>query len=510
MAVANLLGADFVSDKPYFPRPSNPNEKIYVIFDPPHMIKLLRKYLSLQKLQYGNHKMDWSLLEQLAEKQDTDNFSLTDKLTRNHISWMNHKMNVKKAVQIFSNENADALEQLCEDHYEDFIGCEKFVEFLRLANNILDVMNYAEVGKTDDNFKQPISPSTIGKITQLFDSFKIFVDEMTIEIKRKNKVMRLPAKKQMGFMGLLINCQSMIGIFKDYFERLNFPVFYPFQCCQDSLETFFSLIRHCLGANNNPTVQQFMSAYRKLLFCTPHISKVVKTNCDIDLPNELLTVSSESSTDTTAKRNWLRTDTILRAQAAEIQMDIFSHMNFQIEDQDPYEQHIYGLIASAVEKDITQHIQKQTASGCIHCLNIFDENEKISDSLIEKKIRRHEKIKQPCSSTLQIIFICEKINDELQSTPDISYQSLAKTTLTNILLFEDAFYEKTDFETHVHEPGQNTEKSHITHKEAFLLKVICTYLDIKSKRICKLISMEEQAESQKQRNERRARILAGK
>lgn len=39
-------------------------------------------------------------------------------------------MNVKKAAQIFSNENCDASEQLREDGYEQFIDSKKLAEFL--------------------------------------------------------------------------------------------------------------------------------------------------------------------------------------------------------------------------------------------------------------------------------------------------------------------------------------------------------------------------------------------
>lgn len=107
--LAELLGANFKAKRPYFPRPSDPTERIYVIFDAPHMMKLLRKYLSEQRLQHGDYEMLWELLKNLAEKQDRDNFSLTKKLTRSHIFWKDHKMNVKKAVQIFSNENAEVV-----------------------------------------------------------------------------------------------------------------------------------------------------------------------------------------------------------------------------------------------------------------------------------------------------------------------------------------------------------------------------------------------------------------
>lgn len=68
IAVAKLLGADFKSEKPFFPRPGKPNEKIYVVFDPSHMIKLVRKYFSEHQLYYHGDKLRWDLLVKLANK----------------------------------------------------------------------------------------------------------------------------------------------------------------------------------------------------------------------------------------------------------------------------------------------------------------------------------------------------------------------------------------------------------------------------------------------------------
>lgn len=66
--VAQLLGANFENNQPFFPRPSQPNQKIYILFDPPHMIKLLRKYFAEQQLQHENDDIKWELLEKLAKK----------------------------------------------------------------------------------------------------------------------------------------------------------------------------------------------------------------------------------------------------------------------------------------------------------------------------------------------------------------------------------------------------------------------------------------------------------
>lgn len=108
------------------------------------MCKLLRRYFAELELHHDDHKLDWGLMIKLAEKQDSENFSLGNMLSKYHIKYQDRKMNVRLAVETFSNSVADTLEQLCEDNYEGFIGCEKTVKFLRLTNNVFDVMNYGE------------------------------------------------------------------------------------------------------------------------------------------------------------------------------------------------------------------------------------------------------------------------------------------------------------------------------------------------------------------------------
>lgn len=506
LAVAKLLGANFDDNKPYFQRPSNPKENIYIIFDPPHMIKLLRKYLSEQNLQHGEHKMEWELLKKLAAKQGSENFSLTNKPTQNHILWKDHKMNVKKAVQIFSNENADALQQLCEDLYDDFIGCGKFTEFLRLTNNIFDIMNFGECKKTDHHFKQPLCPSTIGKFRELFDSFKRFVFGMTIEIKRKKNVSRVPVVTQMGFVGLLINIESTIGIYEDYVKQTKSCVFYTFQYGQDNLETYFSLIRASLGCNNNPNAEQFQCAYRKLLFCAPHISGSVNTNCNVEFPKQLLNVSSSSSNIMSVPQCSMQISKILLARSIEIEIDYSTLINSELE---PYEQHVYALMASAVETEIIQRYQKQTTASCQDCLSVFSQNSKISDDLVAKKISRGLLHAQPCLSTLNIILATEEINKNLQSIENLNYVCAAKT-IFNLIVFQNEtsdLYKSSDFDPHQQNEVHNIP---ITHKEKFILQVIHTFLTMKSKLICHRISMEEQAEDRNKRLNKRIRILTGK
>lgn len=68
IASYEILGADFRAYKPYFASPSHPDRNIYIIFDPPHMLKLIRKDFSNHKLYFKNDPLRWDLLEKLAAK----------------------------------------------------------------------------------------------------------------------------------------------------------------------------------------------------------------------------------------------------------------------------------------------------------------------------------------------------------------------------------------------------------------------------------------------------------
>lgn len=254
ITVAKLLGADFKSEKPFIT--VRPGEKIYIIFDPCHMLKLIRKYFAYKKMFYKEDELKWTLIETLARKQDNDNFEMGNKLSRDHITFSSAPMNVLLAVQTISNSVADSLEQLCEDGYSEFIGCESTVRFIRLCNNLFDVMNYGEGKPSNEHFKQPLCAANIEKFRRLFKEFEEFVKHITVaeykcSKKEKNTICTrkpvLNSVSSCGFLGFLVNIQSVLGIYRDYVENGPFETFGAFQFSQDHLETYFSLIRSALG-----------------------------------------------------------------------------------------------------------------------------------------------------------------------------------------------------------------------------------------------------------------------
>lgn len=245
LTVAELLGADFEKNKPYFGSPTYAQSKIFIIFDPPHMLKLIRNHFSRDKIYHNNSLLDWNLLKLLVKKQSMDNFNLCNKLTQRHIDWYQKPMNVKLAAQTISRSVADTLQQLRDDQYEEFKDCTETVEFLRIINDGFDVQNVAEKNSSDLIFKQPICNGTVGTIFAFGRKLQQYISELTIQRGAK-RIPILKSQQKMGFFGFYYNFQSMEGIYEDFVKSGPLTQFFTFQFSQDHIETFFSLIRYVI------------------------------------------------------------------------------------------------------------------------------------------------------------------------------------------------------------------------------------------------------------------------
>lgn len=99
------------SISPYF-RNQDTDERIYVFYDAPHMIKLIRNCLGDKQVLYDkfNRKIEWKFIERLYRSKKGDLAS--HKLTKKHINWESNKMNVSLATQTISNSVAESMEKL--------------------------------------------------------------------------------------------------------------------------------------------------------------------------------------------------------------------------------------------------------------------------------------------------------------------------------------------------------------------------------------------------------------
>lgn len=484
VTVAELLGARFNEKKPYFCSPTYPEKKIYFIFDPPHMIKLVRKHFSTGNLYHQNQLLDWDLLRTLVEKQSSENFNFCNKMTHRHINWSQRPMNVKLAVETISKSVADCLEQLRSDGYEEFKDCEKTVEFLRFFNNAFDILNFAKKiwSNNDNNYKQPICEATAEKNFSFLRNFNEFVGDLNFHVTMKNgKICSKPILKSrayMGFFGFSVDAISLEGIYEDFVKNGPLEEFYTMQFSQDHIETFFSLVRNSQGRNDNPNTIEFRSAFRKLLVCHP-----LTTSADhnvISNATEILTVSS------TAKKRPTPADSV-ESLELELEVDYEEIILNEIESMDPYNQHVCAYVALKIEERITKTMNRPNKNNCSECASVFAQNDKINDDLLAMKNNGFVQAQQPCESTLKIVIFSNALMKIMSSNDQGKrFDTVWKTIHGNLDI--DDLYNGSNFE---HNNVEQQVGCTSNHKEKFVIEVLKTLLTLKSEKIGQRITDEE-------------------
>lgn len=274
------LGANMNVDSldPSFPHPADSDQKVHVLLDICHMLKLLRNCFADGKvLQTEDGRLiKWEYIEELNNLQNREGLRLGNKLKNAHIMWRKQKMKVNLAAQVFSSSVADALEY-CNKKLKmvQFQGCEATVEFLRYVDSAFDVLNSRNpLGK---GFKAPMRKTNQERWQKILQEARKFLLGLQSQL---GKPMYLGQRKT-GFVGFVASIDSCMKLFSVLVDAPNSPMSYllTYKFSQDHLELFFAAVRSCGGFNNNPTARQFQACYKRLLM--RHNIKNGNGNCSI-------------------------------------------------------------------------------------------------------------------------------------------------------------------------------------------------------------------------------------
>lgn len=444
-AMCRLLGADFAAEEIFIINRYCPNKTpIYLMFDTPHMLKLVRNSLCNYGTFYDEHgkEIKYDFLKSLHEYQTSTGIKLAPKFTQKHVHYENKKMNVRIAAQTLSNSVAIALESLNAQKVIEFEDVSPTVKFIKLIDNIFDSLNSHSV--ENQNFKAPLNKSTFPRFEILFKTYMEYVSKLQVDVEVKKKgaielkrkdVLVSPIKT--GFFGILVTIRSTLAIYNKYVVNGDIENLLTFSFVQCPLEQFFSKVRSMNGFNNNPTAEQFKSAIRRLI-CRNEISTSSDANCSA-IP--LLTASSRR----TPPRD------------SSTEMFIFESRL-----------HHTALTASSIETKI-----KESERRCDECVKAFAENEKVEDQLIQAKIEDGKHIDFPCQSTMTILQIVDGVCDELGATNQNSYKQILLLSLENVQSRNDLY------------PLSNFMHDGNDHKNDFLEKVVDAYIRLKWVEICK-------------------------
>lgn len=181
--MCQLFGADLDIHSPtfqtFFLNPVN-KEKIYIIIDPCHMEKCLRNALAGSKVLYDDRgeKIEWRYIESLYDYCKKHSIH-TNKLSKKHINWKDHKMNVAIAVETMSESVACTMEYLMKQNVPEFEGASATIKFIRVVDTLFDIFN-SKSTQNNNIFKRSLNEENkrvvfdyLENCIQYFKGFKV-------------------------------------------------------------------------------------------------------------------------------------------------------------------------------------------------------------------------------------------------------------------------------------------------------------------------------------------------
>lgn len=281
LSMCKLLGASFDGEA-FIYDPLHSNRKIYIILDPPHLLKLARNTIGTRNLIDGKErKVEWRYFQLLYETQKNMSCNLGNKLNRSHMLWERRKMNVRLAGETLSKSVASSMLFLKQenDQFQDVDGT---AEYAHIINDIFDVMNSTKSdGAT--GFKRPITRETYADHFERFDEAINYIKTLRVEGENGPILSSTVNTAYLGFYNNMINFKKM---FEEYVLTDEIDKLITHRFSQDNLETLFGCIRSMNGFNDNPTAQQFEAAFRKLMVHNDVVCSN-KSNC-IDMGTKIL------------------------------------------------------------------------------------------------------------------------------------------------------------------------------------------------------------------------------
>lgn len=451
------------------------NDKIYIIKDAPHMLKLVRNTYGSKQIIFDRDggEIKWSYIEKLVEYGKTREFRLIHKLNQKHLQWKRCIMKVDIADQTLSASTAGSLKFLIEQGENDFRDAGPTIRFITIFDKLFDVFNTKYNDKNEPNvFKRALSPNNRVAVFALFEEAIEYIENLQIidQEEINEKIPIIDSRSFTGFRGFINNMHVLRLIYQEYIENNQLLDFIPtYRLCQDPLEMYFGKNRACNGHNDSPTPQQFEGANRKLqvfdnLLCSKY------SNCnEIDIPNQpignILYVSSRSSSisSTLSEDN-------SNVTSAELETMMQKLSEIEAMEENCLLDSLKDYTIAYISGQIENRIGKNDRIHCSYCEKIFKENAKIQNVHIGFIL-----LASPCKSTFDICKATDRLLKLSQFSEQVSCSRMHAGVLSCLEM--NTLFEKTDF-------------SHdFEHKLFFVKAIVDIYVQIKNTSIARSINL---------------------
>ncbi|KAF0307773.1 DNA transposase THAP9 [Amphibalanus amphitrite] len=234
-------------------------EKVHILLDVVHMLKLLRNLFGEQKmLLLDGEEISWKYVQALYALQQREGIRAANKLSRLHIEYKKNKMKVKLAAQLFSSSVGNALLYMAESGHHQFVGAEATARFILMIDQAFDYLNGSSIyGK---GFKAPVTANNLPLRRQFLAEFS----STLFRLQTASGEPVLKTRRSTPVLGLCLAAQSVLDVSEALLEQEGFAYVLPYKMSQDHVELLFSRIRRMGGFNNNPNAVQLQHALRRL------------------------------------------------------------------------------------------------------------------------------------------------------------------------------------------------------------------------------------------------------
>lgn len=443
-AAYEILGASLAHDNliPYFTNQDD-GKRVYIFLDPAHKIKLIRNCLGDEKILHdgSNRPIEWKFIDRLYRTKSSGIAS--HRLTKRHIDWKSNPMKVVLATQTLSMSVAQSIAKLAQNGVSQFKGSEGTVEFIMRCDNSFNIFNSDKYDESNV-YKSPITEATKQTIFDFMDETITYFDGLTLKGKKITV-----SSRNTGFKGTISNMIALKNLHEEIVDSKLIPQLRTTSIQQDFLESFFGRMRSKCGDNSNPTQEQFVSNFSRIL-ANQELTSSTLSNCldklDILVVSSNEIRSSSSSHDFIMIANATNSESEEETLAADLIFDITPSVDENLNQFEETEHNIdaaelLGIVNLAGQ--IEARIERNERFNCNDCCEVFENNVKVDTSLFV----RNKKNILPCESTFEICKIGSKTMDNYFKTVHESrfnYEKLVSQIKNKIRY--DELYTRTNFD----------------------------------------------------------------
>ena len=270
-----LLGATI--EKPYF---MATEKKIFVLYDPPHLVKSIRNNLKKHGFKVNEVKILWQYIREFYELDSTLQIRMAPRLTARHINLPPFApLRVNLATQVLSHSVAAGISTLSSLGKLPPEAMDTAV-FLERLDMLFNCFNSATLSSTS-KMRHALA-ETSGHKQFLLECLEWF-----------SSVASLSTRQPPCLAGWKMAINVLLQLWDDLHTNHGLAFLLTNRLNQDCVENLFSIIRGKGGHRDNPDPCQFRQAFRQVMVDAILLPSP-KANCEEDVDSFLLTMKSLS------------------------------------------------------------------------------------------------------------------------------------------------------------------------------------------------------------------------